>query len=164
MAIITRGRYAGKKVRLTWTLVLRAPQNDSVLAAVASSGTTPKARIDSLLRLGCHHPASRHRLEVTPVPSRLGSRHRALSIPNHPSHVKRSPGQAQQGQAIHQDHQLQPPDADTVHFGIGGIEGCGNERHIQGGVAEGGGEEDGEEGVGGAVHEREEPVVFHSIE
>jgi len=111
---------------------------------------------------GCDHPASRHRKQVTPIPSRLGCWYRALPFANHPSHVQDTPNEAQQGQAIHQGHQLQPLDAHTIHAWVGGIEGGCHRRYFQGGFPTGGREEDREEGIGGEIHIGQEQMVLHS--
>lgn len=108
------------------------------------------------MSLGCHHPAPRHRLKNSSISPRPRRRHRALPISNHPPHVKEASRKAIKGQAFHQDHQLQPPDAYAIHTGIGGVEGCGHERYVQGSQPEGGCEEDSEEGARRKIHEWKE--------
>jgi hypothetical protein len=111
---------------------------------------------------GRDHSTPRHRQQEPPIPSRIGRRYRALPIANHSPHVKGPPGKAQQGQTVHQGHQLQPPDAHTLHLGVGGIEGSRYRRYFQGSFPARGCEEDRQEGFGGEIHVWKEQMVLHS--
>jgi len=78
-----------------------------------------RARTDGAIA-GRDHPTPRCWKQIAPIPTRLGRRYRALPIANHPSYVEGPPNQAKQGQAIHQGHQLQPLDANTLYARVGG--------------------------------------------
>ena len=64
---------------------------------------------------GRHHPTRRQRVEKPPIPARPRRRHRPIPAKGDAADVKGARGEAEQGEAVHQDGQLQPPDADTVH-------------------------------------------------
>ena len=64
---------------------------------------------------GRHHPTRRQRVEKPPIPARPRRRHRPIPAKGDAADVKGACGEAEQGEAVHQDGQLQPPDADTVH-------------------------------------------------
>lgn len=111
---------------------------------------------------GRDHSTPRLRQQEPPIPSRPGRRNRALPIANHPPYVEDSSSEAQQGQAFHQGHQLQPLDAHPLHARVGGIEGCCHCRYFQGAFPARGCEEDRQEGIGGAIHVGKEQMVLHS--
>lgn len=64
---------------------------------------------------GRHNPTLRCRLQSPPIPIRPRRRYRALPSQGYPPDVKEEDGEAQQDQALHQDHQLQPPHAYPLH-------------------------------------------------
>lgn len=117
VAIITRGRYAGKKVGLLFNVfpffcvrdlcemcrrrLHRCPRGSaSYDTSLGFCGIIKKSYLP-ILRSGCHHPTPGHRFQDTPFPSCPRRRHRTIPFTNHTPHVKSSSVEALKGQAVH---------------------------------------------------------------
>lgn len=150
VAIITRGRYAGKKV----SAHIESRGAHYPYMARSYGGTLTGIT-------GCHNPTTRQWNQRPPISPCSGCRNWEIPIANHPKNVESPPDQAQQGQAVHQDHQLQPLDAYTLHTRAGRIEGSYYFGHVQGAFPERGCEEDCQEGIGGKIHVWQEQMVLH---
>jgi hypothetical protein len=127
----------------------------------------------------CDHFSPRQRHKVAPLPPRARRRYRDLPQQGHPPHVKDQAGQEVQGQAFRQADQLyvgvklrwkacadirrHPLDAHPLHHRARQPQGRARRRHIQGAFATGGGQEDRQEGIRGAIPVRQEQVVLHSL-
>lgn len=139
VAIITRGRFAGKKVR--------NPRLVTSSLQTLSTAISPLLLLWQLTppcqTLGRHNPTARQRLQITPLPARPRRRHRAVPVADHAADVQGAAEQAVQGEAIYQDDQLQPLDADALHARARGAQRRFVERHVQGGLAAGRRQKDG---------------------